>query len=46
MQESDFFPSDAMANFVNHMEFKKTKGFSDVEPIDASGFSESEAPLP
>lgn len=39
-------PSDAMANFVNHMEFKKTKGFSVVEPIDASGFSEPESPLP
>jgi len=27
-------PSDSMANFVHRMDFKKTKGFQPVEPLD------------
>ena len=31
-------PSDALANFVHHMAFKKTTGFAAVQPIDPSSF--------
>ncbi len=32
-------PSDSMENFVHNMSFKKTQGFSAVEPVDASGLA-------
>jgi len=31
-------PSDSMSNFVHHMNFKKTKGFSAVEKVEVSDF--------
>jgi hypothetical protein len=33
-------PSDAMSNFLTHMEFKKTAGFQAVEPVDLSNITE------
>ncbi len=32
-------PSDSMENFVHNMDFKKTKGFGPVEPVDTSQLS-------
>jgi hypothetical protein len=37
-------PSDALRNFNHQMDFKKSKGFSRIEPIEFAG-SETSTPI-